>query len=398
MRLRPTLITSIAFAFALWLTLPLSQAQQDSKDTAKKDTAKKDTAKEEKAESSEKKFVVPDGSDLEELKAFIKEVQQTRPTTVEELVEMQSALDEAATKLLNAKDLPVAEAGAAFEVRMQALTWKGRFGDKEALGARQALAEKYKTDKRPLIAQLANNYLLQIRIQSVGELSEKERDELIDDVLASAEKDGLTRENFRPAYTLAQTLERSGATKAAIDVYNRLAKIAKSSDDEDIAGFAGTLEGTARRLGLMGDTMKLVGKTVDDKPFDWDSYRGKVVLVDFWATWCGPCLAEIPNMMKNYEAYHEKGFDIVGINQDDNQLAVQKFLTEQELPWTTVWAEGQPNAEFYGINAIPQMILVDKEGKVVALNLRGPQLGEKLREMLGEPAPVKEKDEDKAAE
>ena len=76
------------------------------------------------------------------------------------------------------------------------------------------------------------------------------------------------------------------------------------------------LEGIVRRLTLLGNEMKIEGKLLDGKAFDWSKYAGKVVLVDFWATWCGPCLAEIPKMRKCYDLYHDKGFEIVGISCD----------------------------------------------------------------------------------
>ncbi len=397
MQIRSLMLNSFVFSAALCIALPQIHAESEKDDAKKTENAQPEKSeKSEKPEKDENKFALPEEPTLENLSNFIEETQKTRPTSVEELMAMQSALDEAATKILAMKDVPVAEAGAAFEVRMTALQWKTRFGDKSAADARKELAEKYKNDERPLIASLAKNVLLQTRIQAAPKLSKEDRNALINDVFADAEKDGLSMANFRPAYMLAQTLERSPASDAAAAIYERLAKLARTSEDEQLSNYAETFQGTARRLGLLGNTMELKGKTVEDKPFNWESYRGKVVLVDFWATWCGPCIAEIPNMMKHYEAYHDKGFEIVGINQDENIAAVQKFLTERELPWTTVWAEGQPNAEYYGINAIPTMILVDRDGKVVELQARGQRLDAKLRELLGPPKTDEDEAKDEA--
>jgi thiol-disulfide isomerase/thioredoxin len=153
------------------------------------------------------------------------------------------------------------------------------------------------------------------------------------------------------------------------------------------------LEGINRRLNLPGNQMELSGKFLDGTELDWNAYRGKVVLVDYWATWCGPCRAEVPNVLANYLKYHDKGFDVIGISLDEKRSDAEDYVKQTNIPWPSLFHEStgesgwqNPMAVRYGITGIPTAILIDQEGKVVSMQARGPQLGKLLEQLLGKPS------------
>ena len=116
---------------------------------------------------------------------------------------------------------------------------------------------------------------------------------------------------------------------------------------------------------------------LEGEPISIEAYRGKVVLVDFWAVWCGPCVAEMPNVIKIYNKYKDKGFDIIGISLDNDENRLREYLKENEIPWRQVFSgEGwnSPVSRQYGIYAIPTMWLIDKEGKLISHKARGEKL------------------------
>ena len=134
-----------------------------------------------------------------------------------------------------------------------------------------------------------------------------------------------------------------------------------------------------------GDKPSYTATTLDGDELSSTKLRGKVVLVDFWATWCPPCRAEHPNMLENYRKYKDKGFEIVGVSLDQDREALAEYLEESEGDWIILHdGEGEnPATEYYAIQGIPTIFLLDEQGRVISTEARGEELTRLLEERWG---------------
>lgn len=133
--------------------------------------------------------------------------------------------------------------------------------------------------------------------------------------------------------------------------------------------------------------LELSFTALDGRAVDLAQLRGKVVLIDFWATWCGPCVAELPNVRKVYDQYHAQGFEVIGISLDleQDRQKLEKFLKGNGMPWPQHFdGRGWKNelAVKYGINAVPAMFLLGKDGRIASIEARGPKLEAEVKRLL----------------
>ncbi len=150
-----------------------------------------------------------------------------------------------------------------------------------------------------------------------------------------------------------------------------LQEIANGADAPDKMKDAAA--GQLKSMALVGQQIDLAFTALDGRNVDMSKLKGKVVLVDFWATWCPPCRGEVPNVKKTYDKYHSQGFEILGISLDKDKDSLTQFVAENKMDWPQFF-DGQywqnKYAKQFGIESIPTMWLIDKKGKLRDMNAR----------------------------
>ncbi|MDE0399390.1 MAG: redoxin domain-containing protein [Candidatus Poribacteria bacterium] len=206
---------------------------------------------------------------------------------------------------------------------------------------------------------------------------------------------------FRDYWTFVEMLKIVGKHEEALQLLQHLEKTEKENpfirsifreiamihEEKGNVELASTyfLKADAR-LGMIGKPAPNFSATdIDGNPISLKDYHGKVVLLDFWTTTCGPCIAEMPNMKKVYDAYKDVGFDVIGINIDADEADLHEFLKACDLPWRQIFGgQDSPLKKLYRVLGVPSPWLMNREGNVISYQARGAALKKLVAEAVRE--------------
>ncbi len=375
------------------------------------DDAKDEASDAPKVEETVFNADVPEDGSVEDYFAFIKKVQsqknlmgKPRPANQKEFrdraVTVLKACNEAADKILAKDSLTKGQTTDAVKAKVEFVRQLARIDAsyKNELASLPQLCKDKGLDalaEELEVFNFVNQYMSALQSGNKGNAKKA-----LDQMIAKGETEGkkITKELAQGLEFVLQYAEYALEKDQLAEVYEKALNLFKNAEDESIVRAGKMLEGTLRRAQLPGNEMLVGGTFIDDTEYKAEDYAGKTVLIDFWATWCGPCRGEIPNVKKLYAYYHEKGFEIIGISSDRDVETLKKFIEKEEMPWKQMMrdkalvADGQTMGSYYGVTGIPTMILIGPDGKVVTINARGEALEDALAEIYG-PMPEEAADE-----
>lgn len=304
-------------------------------------------------------LTIPDDASLEQLETLVTQAKAVRPRNPQQYQAMQTAIREASKQLLKKLDADPQLKGNQESPRYQQ-------AELDTITASVALMTYFGEDAKQKTLQQVHEFL-------------KSRKEL-------------SLQDIQTGMLAAAMLELQPNKQPARDTYALLDKLLEQDEREEMQTLRLNLQASIRRLDLLGNKFEFTATTVDGQSLSTDDLTDKFVIVDFFATWCEPCLTEVPHLKKHFDKYHAKGLEVIGISLDEDAAGLEKYLQQAKLPWPIIHDNHpEPLQRLqmkFGIAHLPTVLLLNKEGTVVSLTARGAELDRLMQMLFDAPTPA----------
>ena len=293
-----------------------------------------------------------------------------KPKSIQARAGFSAAIVEACDRILADKSAKETVHLVAIENKLAILHRAACNGDEKADQQLAAFVAALKDDARPRVARETAFFNEERKVLNASDSKGEEIAALLKELQEYYAKEKLAGKHLRMASATVDLINKLEDGDAREKHFSAFGEVFAKSSDKELARYGKKLakKPETQESDLVGKPLELAGNTADGKAFAWEKYRGKVVIVDFWATWCGPCRKEMPNVKALREKLKDQAFEIVGVSVDKDLEALDTYLQENQIPWETLAGdEAGELAEKYGVRGIPTMMLVDQKGNVVAV-------------------------------
>lgn len=309
-----------------------------------------------------------------------------KPKTIQSRPGFAAAIAEACDRILADKNAKETLHLVAIENKLATLHRAACNGDDKADAQLKEFVASLKDDARPRVARETSFFNQERKVLDASDAKPEEIAALLKELQDYFAKEKLAAKHLRMASATVDLINKLDDGDAREKHFATFGEVFAKSSDKELARYGKKLakKPETQESDLIGKPLELAGNTADGKAFAWEKYRGKVVIVDFWATWCGPCRKEMPNVKALREKLKDKGFEVVGVSVDKDLEALDTYLQENDIPWETLAGdEAGELATKYGVRGIPTMMLIDQKGNVVAVAHNVAALAPQAEKLLG---------------